>query len=657
MPAACRPGSDEGGRAKEGPANGKLDDLAEQSEPGETIKDPPPQISLTQRERDIFGLLLSVLEKNGKSSTVLRVAGGWVRDKLRGLQSDDIDVAVSDLTGLELAEMVNAELQERGEEAHSVGLIRRNPERSKHLETACVRVFGIDIDLVNLRRETYTNSSRVPDTMTFGSPEEDANRRDFCVNALFYNLSTGEVEDFTGRGLADLHQRLIRTPLDCRETFRDDPLRALRAVRFCCKLGFHLDPEIREAMQDKELANRILIVSRQRYNKEIVEMLRWDAPRAVRMLWDLNLYQPVFLAPHREATGDDIFPTEADEAAHMQCVTSIVFAAWGNLEHLVDLACSQMGLPGSESGGKNSAAVPTMERSKCADDLAGLPAFVSPATKRTDGGGPGAHGNEGYTPSLPKLVEPLERPGHSSGNPSEPHADRCVQGVPPLVPGPLLISLARDLLVATPKSESVPFYNVTNRPQACIFLSLAAIVLSLPNRQYRVPPGLLDQNAVRTSKNAPVSVGKYVVRYCCAQSNALASRVEMVVALVRDAQKLPRLALEHLARSVHQSADPLVFLVACCFCPRYQDVLSHYLIKGASGFADFANAKPALDLASVARSFGVTDRRKFGAVKDAVLLSMLTSHDYVRLARSSEETRVWLARKEIRQFLAAELER
>ena len=71
----------------------------------------------------------------------------------------------------------------------SIGVIEANPDQSKHLETATMRIFGSEIDFVNLRSEKYTEGSRIP-TMEFGSAMEDAMRRDFTINSLFYNTET-----------------------------------------------------------------------------------------------------------------------------------------------------------------------------------------------------------------------------------------------------------------------------------------------------------------------------------------------------------------------------------------------------------------------------------------------------------------------------------
>ena len=77
--------------------------------------------------------------------------------------------------------------------------------------------------------EIYQENSRIP-TVQMGTPFQDAQRRDFTVNALFYNLKTKQVEDWTQRGMQDLRQRRLVTPLDAKTTFEDDPLRVLRAI-------------------------------------------------------------------------------------------------------------------------------------------------------------------------------------------------------------------------------------------------------------------------------------------------------------------------------------------------------------------------------------------------------------------------------------------
>ncbi|KAI3436203.1 hypothetical protein D9Q98_002257 [Chlorella vulgaris] len=207
-------------------------------------------IELTDEEAALFKQLLDATKQAGLGTT-LRCAGGWVRDKLMGRTSIDIDIALDNMLGREFADRINDYLKAHGEETRHVAVILSNPEQSKHLETARMKVHGLWIDLVNLRSEEYADHSRIP-TMMFGTPEQDAQRRDFTINSLFYNINSGVVEDFTKQGLADLRDGIIRTPLQPKETFMDDPLRVLRAVRFASRFGFELEEGLLEAAADDE---------------------------------------------------------------------------------------------------------------------------------------------------------------------------------------------------------------------------------------------------------------------------------------------------------------------------------------------------------------------------------------------------------------------
>jgi tRNA nucleotidyltransferase (CCA-adding enzyme) len=128
-----------------------------------------------------------------------------------GRESHDIDIALDDMYGEEFAKLLNEKLYPLG--AKKFGVIKSNSEKSKHLETAAIKVHGVFIDLVNLRSEKYTGDSRVP-TIDIGTPEEDAYRRDLTINTMFYNINLKQVEDLTNRGLEDLKKGIIRTPLE-----------------------------------------------------------------------------------------------------------------------------------------------------------------------------------------------------------------------------------------------------------------------------------------------------------------------------------------------------------------------------------------------------------------------------------------------------------
>ncbi|GJP39924.1 hypothetical protein CLOM_g24246, partial [Closterium sp. NIES-68] len=161
------------------------------------------EVSLSDDERHLFSTLREIVAHYGLG-TQLRVAGGWVRDKLIGHDCIDIDIALDNMLGRQFAEKVTEYLKDRGETVRGVGVIQKNPEQSKHLETATMMIHGIWIDLVNLRAEEYTHDSRIPTAIEFGTAEEDALRRDLTINSMFYNITTEHVEDPTGRGISDL---------------------------------------------------------------------------------------------------------------------------------------------------------------------------------------------------------------------------------------------------------------------------------------------------------------------------------------------------------------------------------------------------------------------------------------------------------------------
>lgn len=102
------------------------------------------RIGLTELEERLFAALMRVVEDGGLRTT-LRVAGGWVRDKMLGVQEGDvdIDIALDDMLGREFAEKVNEWLARNHFERRGVGVIHRNPEQSKHLETARMKVSGV----------------------------------------------------------------------------------------------------------------------------------------------------------------------------------------------------------------------------------------------------------------------------------------------------------------------------------------------------------------------------------------------------------------------------------------------------------------------------------------------------------------------------------
>lgn len=129
------------------------------------------------------------------------------------------------------------------------------------------------------------------------------NRRDLTINSLFYNIQTDCVEDFTGQGLADIENKLVRTPLEPLVTFLDDPLRVLRAIRFTARFNFKVAPELLLSVLDpavfESFNNK---VSRQRILAEIEGTLGGSDIQSIHglcLLHQSNLMRVVIVSPPR----------------------------------------------------------------------------------------------------------------------------------------------------------------------------------------------------------------------------------------------------------------------------------------------------------------------------------------------------------------------
>ncbi len=193
------------------------------------------------------------------------VVGGWVRDRLlkRG-NSKDVDfVVVGD--ALSLAQEAAHRLK-----AGKVTVF-------KNFGTAQFRWKDWDIEFVGARSESYSPNSRNPQVAA-GTLEEDQLRRDFTINAMAYCVNRPDfgtlLDPFGGR--KDLELGILRTPVDPRKTFEDDPLRMLRAVRFASQLSFAMDPDTLEGI--RACAHRLAILSPERISNELNKILESPKP-------------------------------------------------------------------------------------------------------------------------------------------------------------------------------------------------------------------------------------------------------------------------------------------------------------------------------------------------------------------------------------------
>ena len=195
--------------------------------------------------------------------------GGCVRDRIMGHEIKDIDLAVTlPDGGIRLAEWLD---QNGHTSIHAVTY--------PTYHTAMFRLKDYpdeELEAVQTRKEKYNDhNSRNPVT-AFGTIEEDCMRRDLTINALYWDISTGEVIDITGHGAEDIRDHIIRTPADPDLTYDDDPLRILRCIRFASRYGWEIEPGTWDGM----LRNvpRLDIISRERIRDEFEKMLSCDHP-------------------------------------------------------------------------------------------------------------------------------------------------------------------------------------------------------------------------------------------------------------------------------------------------------------------------------------------------------------------------------------------
>ncbi len=226
----------------------------------------------------VFKVIKKYLEDNEGSAFVI---GGFVRDLLLEKKSKDIDIVVYG-DGLEFAKNV-AEI-----------LRVKKVSVFKNFGTAHFRYKDVDVEFVTARKESYSKDSRNP-KVSPGSLKDDQYRRDFTINALAINLhpsSFGELIDpFNGE--TDIENGTIRTPLDPSETFSDDPLRMLRAIRFASQLDFKIDISCLKSIRDQ--SERIKIISRERITDEINKILMSPCPsRGFKLLKSTGLLEYIF---------------------------------------------------------------------------------------------------------------------------------------------------------------------------------------------------------------------------------------------------------------------------------------------------------------------------------------------------------------------------
>lgn len=228
---------------------------------------------MTKAKYEEILLYLRGVIKGTKWEGKVYTVGGCLRDALMGHDIHDVDLAVNTPDG---GVQFPIWLEANGYTLQPPTLFRRFSSSRLRL-----KAFPDDeIEVVQTRREQYTDENSRNPEVCFGSLQDDCERRDLTINSLYQNVSTGELLDLTGRGVDDIRNRRIRTPMAPAETYSDDPIRILRTLRFAVRYDWPVPEDLHQAM--KENAGRMKIVRRPRVSTEFEKMMLSNDP--VRLL-------------------------------------------------------------------------------------------------------------------------------------------------------------------------------------------------------------------------------------------------------------------------------------------------------------------------------------------------------------------------------------
>ena len=198
---------------------------------------------------------ISVIQKLVDAGYQAVIAGGWVRDKIMGVESNDIDIATN-----ATPDQVEALFEKTIPVGKSFGVVN-------------VIEDSIEYEVATFRKDSAESDGRRPDSVTFGTMEEDSKRRDFTINGMFYNPIKDEIIDYVG-GQKDIKDGIIRfigNPLD---RINEDRLRMLRAVRFAIKFDFIIETDF-----ISKHGHKIFDISYERIRDELVKMIMIGKPR------------------------------------------------------------------------------------------------------------------------------------------------------------------------------------------------------------------------------------------------------------------------------------------------------------------------------------------------------------------------------------------
>ena len=249
---------------------------------------------------------LSAARRLREAGYLAYFAGGCVRDRILGREPKDYDIATN-ATPEQAARLFPG--------AHTVGA---------HFGVVLVRVGGEALEIATFRTDGSYRDGRRPESVSYSTPEEDAQRRDFTINGLFYDPDTDTVIDFVG-GQADLKAGVLRAIGDPAARFAEDRLRLMRAVRFAVTTGFTIDPATWQAMCDA--APSLGEISIERIREEFSRiLLHPDRVRGLDLLDSSGMLSHILppMAALKGCTQPPQFHPEGDVWVHTRLMLSLL---------------------------------------------------------------------------------------------------------------------------------------------------------------------------------------------------------------------------------------------------------------------------------------------------------------------------------------------
>lgn len=236
-------------------------------------------IDCTEKEKFIFKKISHAAAELGTDCYII---GGFVRDKIIRRKTKDADIVCVG-SGIDLAHKVAKQFQPL-------------PRVSffQNYGTAHIRIDDLDIEFVGARKESYRYHSRNPEVQP-GTLQEDQERRDFTINALAISLNEKDygalLDPFNG--VNDINNKVLKTPLDPDQTFSDDPLRMMRAIRFASQLQFTIEDNTWKGIKFNH--ERIHIISQERITDELNKILLSPKPSiGFDLLYKAGLLHTIF---------------------------------------------------------------------------------------------------------------------------------------------------------------------------------------------------------------------------------------------------------------------------------------------------------------------------------------------------------------------------